>query len=322
MAGNKKGLYCGATYFINEPATTFPVVSIAASPALFFDPEYGLFVDGYAADNTMKKEGANFWTIKEAVVHTEFFESDGSSVFNSNTGLRLFGGMSRLFPQKSMSIFPHGPLTVTKKYIPIFGSDGQKKFKSLVLRNGGSDWGKAHFRDELMTSLTEGWNLDHQAYRPAHLYINGKYWGIYNIREKLNRYYLADHFSIDKDSVDLLEHYLIRKAGSTRHYRQLIDYIRQHNLRDNQHYARVGLMMDTDNFIDHQIAEIFFDNQDAGGNIKYWRQRPGSKWRWLLFDMDWGMEYTTTTLMPTTPSLSTQQPMVRNGLIRPGVLSS
>lgn len=290
VAGNKKGPYCGATYFINEPATTFPVVSIAASPALFFDPEYGLFVDGYAADNTMKKEGANFWTNKEAVVHTEFFESDGSSVFNSNTGLRLFGGMSRLFPQKSMSIFARDRYGDKKIHHPIFGSDGQKKFKSLVLRNGGSDWGKAHFRDELMTSLTEGWNLDHQAYRPAHLYINGKYWGIYNIREKLNRYYLADHFSIDKDSVDLLEHYLIRKAGSTRHYRQLIDYIRQHDLRDNQHYARVGLMMDTDNFIDHQIAEIFFDNQDAGGNIKYWRaQRPGSKWRWLLFDMDWGM---------------------------------
>lgn len=290
MAGRQKGEYYGATYFIREPATTFPVVSIAASASLFFDPEFGLFVEGFHADNTLKRDGANFWSNKEAVVHTEIFESDGSTVFNSNTGLRVFGGMSRLFPQKSMSLFTRDRYGDKKIHYPIFGPDAPKKFKSLVLRNGGSDWGKTHFRDELMTSLTEGWNLDHQAYRPAHVYINGKYWGIYNIREKLNRYYLADHFSVDKDSVDLLEHYFLRKAGSTRQYQKLIEYIRLHDLSDNTHYAQVGTMMDIENFIDHQVAEIFFDNQDAGGNIKYWRaQRPGSKWRWLLFDTDWGM---------------------------------
>ncbi len=290
IAGSKRGPDSGETYFIGEPYTQFPVISIAASSSLFFDPEHGLFVEGPHADNTLKKAGANFWNNKEAVVHIEIFESDGSSVFNSNTGLRLFGGMSRLFPQKSMSLTTRNRYGDKKVHHAIFGADEPKSFKSLVLRNGGSDWGKAHFRDELMTSLTEGWNLDHQAARAAHVYINGRYWGIYHIREKLNRYYLADHFDLDKDSVDLLEHYFIRKAGSTRHYRALIEYVRRHDLAQPLHYEQVAAMMETENFIDHQIAEIFFDNQDAGGNIKYWRpQRPGAKWRWLLFDTDWGM---------------------------------
>ena len=45
-----------------------------------------------------------------------------------------------------------------------------------------------------------------------------------------------------------------------------------------------------ESFIDFQIAQIFFDNRDAGGNIRYWRsQEPNSKWRWILYDMDWAM---------------------------------
>ena len=41
--------------------------------------------------------------------------------------------------------------------------------------------------------------------------------------------------------------------------------------------------------MDYKIAQIYFDNQDAGGNIKYWRpQTPSGRWRWVLYDTDWG----------------------------------
>ena len=47
--------------------------------------------------------------------------------------------------------------------------------------------------------------------------------------------------------------------------------------------------MDVDNFMNYQIAQIYFDNQDAGGNIKFWRpQTPEGRWRWILYDTDWG----------------------------------
>jgi hypothetical protein len=141
-----------------------------------------------------------------------------------------------------------------------------------------------------MTGLLEGWDLETQDYRPAHLYLNGKYWGIYNIREKVNRYFIAGHYdNVDKDSLDLIEHRITLKRGSTKHYRQMIRFISKNSMADPANYAFLQSLMDVQNFIDYQIAEIFFDNQDAGGNIKFWRpQTIDGKWRWILYDTDWG----------------------------------
>ncbi|MBP7185064.1 MAG: CotH kinase family protein, partial [Saprospiraceae bacterium] len=163
------------------------------------------------------------------------------------------------------------------------------KYKYLVLRNSGSDWGMSHFRDALMTGLVKNWDLDVQAYQPSRVYINGKYWGIYNLREKINSHYFQSHYGIDRDSIDILEHrYTVRK-GSTKYYNKLLNFLETHDLADAQNYKQVTAMMDVDNFMRHQIAQIYCDNQDAGGNIRYWRpRREGAKWRWVLFDTDYG----------------------------------
>ena len=46
---------------------------------------------------------------------------------------------------------------------------------------------------------------DGQAFRPSILFINGEYWGIHNIREKLNEHYIASHYKIDPNSVNLIK---------------------------------------------------------------------------------------------------------------------
>ena len=113
--------------------------------------------------------------------------------------------------------------------------------------------------------------------------------GVYNIREKVNRYFIEGHHELDKDSIDLIEHRAEVKRGSIRNYRSMINYIKKNGLKDPSHFAYLKSWMDVDNFMDYQIAQIYFDNQDAGGNIKFWRaQRPTGKWRWILYDTDWG----------------------------------
>lgn len=287
----KPGKLYAHTYFVREPETSFPVISLGIAPSLLFDPVKGLFMAGNRVENDdWKKPGANFWTRQEIPMHVEIFESGGRCVHNSLSGFRLFGGMSRLFPQKSMTIVARERYGEKKIDYPIFGEKGEKDFKFLVLRNSGSDWGKSHFRDALMTGLLDDWDMEKQDYRPAHVYINGKYWGIYNIREKINRYFIADHSKgVDKDSIDLLEHNMIRRRGSSSHYRRMLDFIGKNSLREPANYAYIQSQMDVDNFMNYQIAQIFFDNQDAGGNIKYWRPRtPDGRWRWVMFDTDWG----------------------------------
>jgi hypothetical protein len=87
----------------------------------------------------------------------EVFEDDQECVHNSPAGFRIFGGYSRVFPQKSFVLVSrkrYGSSQFDGKILP---KAQLKKHKYLVLRNGGSDWNGAHFRDELMSSLMDDW---------------------------------------------------------------------------------------------------------------------------------------------------------------------
>lgn len=285
-----KSLELVATYFVREPATQFATISLAIEPNLLFDPDKGLFMDGSnIIDSTWSKPGANFWSRDEFPMHLEIFENDKTCVFSSGAGFRVFGGFSRLFPQKSLTLIARESYGASRINYPIFGAQEKDKFKFLVLRNSGSDFGKSHFRDALMTSLVAHWDLETQAYRPSHVYINGDYWGIYNIREKINRYFIEAHSKTHKDSIDLMEHRDVLKVGSRLHYNHLLEFLERSPLSITSNYEYVKTLMDVDNFMDYQIAQIYFDNQDAGGNVKYWRPHtPDGRWRWILFDTDWG----------------------------------
>ncbi len=316
VSGERSYIF-SSTYFVNEPETNFPVVSISIAPGTLFDPVSGLFREGpNASDSSWMKPGANFWSRREVSANVEIFEGNGKSVWSNQSGMRIFGGVSRLFPQKSLAIVARERYGESRIKHPIFGKKGLKKFKYLVLRNSGSDFGKTHFRDGLMTHLVKDWDLDMQDYRPSHVYLNGEYWGIYNLREKINRYFIAGHHNVDRDSLDLIEHQITRQQGSTLHYRRMLGFMRTHDLANPANYARVNALMEVGNFMDYQIAQIFFDNQDAGGNIKFWRpQTETGRWRWILYDTDWGfgmndpkayrnnsLEFHTATDGPTWPN--------------------
>jgi CotH kinase protein/Lamin Tail Domain/Chitobiase/beta-hexosaminidase C-terminal domain len=278
------------TYLVDEPQHGMPVISVTMSPSTLFHPKYGIMMDGPYINETLEhKPGANYWTRKEYLCNVEVFEDDKACVHNGLAGFRIFGGYSRVFPQKSFV------LTSRKRYGShhfdgdILPNAGVKKLKYLVLRNGGSDWNGAHLRDELMSSLIADWGVEKQGYRPAVVYLNGKYWGIYHIREKINSRFLADHKQVEQDSLDLLEHQNTVRSGTVNQYQSLVRYIETHDLSEPAHYQKVASAIDVDNFIDYQIAQFYCVNNDAGGNIRYWRPHmSGGKWRWIFFDMDWG----------------------------------
>ncbi|MBK7873102.1 MAG: chitobiase/beta-hexosaminidase C-terminal domain-containing protein [Saprospiraceae bacterium] len=126
----KAGKLYAHTYFIKEPETNFPVVSIGITPRILFDPGKGMFMQGnQLVGDSWKMPGANFWTRQEVPIHVEIFESNGRCVYNSLSGFRLFGGMSRLFPQKSMTLVARERYGEKQFDYPIFGEKGEKDFK-------------------------------------------------------------------------------------------------------------------------------------------------------------------------------------------------
>ncbi|MEM9529237.1 MAG: CotH kinase family protein, partial [Bacteroidota bacterium] len=292
--GEPEGFPQGGTYLIDEPTTRLLTLNVAIDPWRLFDPVQGWYHAGPGADpGHWKQPGANWWTRRSHPAHVDLIETNGECVFSATMDYRMFGGMSRIHPQKSFSLSARKAYGQHKIKYRLFGPEGPKSFQFLVARNAGSDWNRSYLRDALLTGLLEdeSWDLDHQAARPVQVYLNGQYWGIFHLREKINPQFIADRHDIEeKDNIDLLEHQETVKHGTSGDYRKLVRFIETHDLSDPANYRRIQEWMDVDNYQRLQIAQTYFDNRDAGGNIRYWRDRtdPLSRWRWILYDVDQG----------------------------------
>lgn len=278
------------TYLISRPVT-LPVVSISTDPANFFDDELGIYVPGTSYDPNFPYFGANFWEDWERPVHVELYEPDGSLGFSAGAGAKIFGGWSRGNPQRSLALFARSRYGASRFAYRIFPEKRLRSFEAFVLRNSGNDWQVTHFRDALMTSLVDDLGIDRQAYRPAIVFIDGEYWGILNLREKINEHFIAaNHEGVEADRIDLLENDGVAIHGDADHYRAMIALVSGGDIQDPGVYAQIEGMVDIENFIDYQAAQIYFDNTDwPGNNVKFWRPRAeGGRWRWILFDTDFG----------------------------------
>ncbi|MGK0390693.1 MAG: hypothetical protein ACI94Y_003453 [Maribacter sp.] len=281
-----------STYFVNEPHTNWPVVSMTIAPEILFDSIGGLFELGVNNELTgLANYGANFWDRKEYFMNLEIFEADSTCVYRSPCGFRLFGGMSRTFPQKSIAVVSRLRYGDKRFKHQFFEGTKLRKFKYLIFRNAGSDWNRGHGRDVIIDNIVDDWNMDKQAHRPCHAYINGEYWGIYYIREKINTYFIASHHrGVHPDTIDLVEHRWALKKGRKEDYTKMLQFIEAADMSLEKNYNSLNRLMNIENYTDYKLLEIFIDNVDAGGNIKFWKADTydNGRWNWILYDTDWG----------------------------------
>ncbi len=279
------------TYFINE-TTDLPVFSLVTDPDNFFSDTSGIYVIGTnGIPGNCSSTPRNWNQDWERPVRLEFFESDKSLAFSVNAGVKIFGGCSRLYPQKSLGFYFRGQYGNSKLNYRLFDDAPIAEYNNFILRSSGQDWWRTMFRDAMAQTLIEqGMKLDYQNYRPSILFLNGQYWGIHNIREKINEHFLYYHHGIDKDNIDVVE---IGKGVSGNNgdlvaYNQMINFLSTKNMADPVNYDSIKSIVDIDEYIDYQVAQIYSANGDwPGSNMKLWRERkPGSKWRWIVYDLD------------------------------------
>lgn len=277
------------TYFINFNSN-LPVVSLSTDPENLFNEESGIYTLGDSAESSFPYFGANFWKDWEKPVHIDYFENDGSnSVFNVDAGAKIYGAWSRGYDQKSLAIYARGQYGYSSINYKLFKDLPYDEYQNFILRNSGNDWPATMFRDGLMTSLVTDIDLDKQAFKPAVLFINGVYWGIQNIREKVNEHFLAQHYNINADSVNILELRGNIVQGDSIDYMNLVSFIENNNLSVESNFDYVKSKIDINNFIRYFVSEIYFANTDwPSNNIKYWRPDSKGKWRWILYDTDFG----------------------------------
>ena len=283
-----------ATLIVNE-SFHLPVIALATDPYNLWDADYGIYAKGDNAQDKYPYKGANFWRECERPVHIEFFETDQSLAFTADAGVRIFGHSSVGAPFKPLAFYARKKYGVGSFKYQIFPQKGIAEFESFMLRNSGNDWNRTLFRDAFMHTLASEINLPGQAYRPAVVFLNGTYWGIQNLRERMNEHYVASNFHVDADNIDLTAwNYGFQVyAGDSLAFHELKTFVQQHDLADAENYHLAASKIHLDNYIDYFIMEIFCNNRDWPFNNQYmWRPRTtGGRWMWLLKDMDHGFGY-------------------------------
>ena len=318
------------TYFIDIPVN-LPVVSLVTDPANFFDDEIGIYVTGvngtggYCAGVVSNVNQA--W---ERPVNIEFYSLDGEQGLNQRAGVKIFGGCSRhRYPQKSLALFARSDYGDGSFSYPLFTEKDIDSFESFILRSSADDQVYTLFRDAAaQESLAGHMDADYQAYEPVVVYLNGVYWGIHNLREKLNEHYVAGNFGVDPEEVNLLSRDgsdWNTAHGSNVDYLSMLDFVTSHSMADPINFALVKDMMEVDQYIDYMIGHIYLAENDwPGNNIKFWKANSGeyNRWRWMNYDMDQSLMYyritenmidkCTTTTGPGWPNPEWSTRLFRN----------
>ena len=264
---------------------------LSTAPNNFFDEDTGIYVFGPNGTYSTNQPyfGANFWEDWERPIHFSFHENGTGNFSEFNAGVKIFGGWSRgQNGQRSLSLFARGQYGDSKFDHPFFNQLEYDNFEALVLRNSGQDWMRSSMKDIMLTSLMRGSGLDFQEHNPVATYLNGEYWGMYNLREKINEHMLASKHNIDADDITLLTNNAEEIEGSNEEYTQLIEYVTTSDLTIDSNFEYVNEQIDLTEYALYQASNIFFNNTDwPGNNIKFWKH-PAGKWRWIMYDTDFG----------------------------------
>ena len=312
------------SYFVDENIFhryTLPIISISTDPANFFDNRIGIYVAGVHYRNfrpgrpwhnpgNYTQRGINW----ERPVHVEFFEPGGVFGFSLNMGARIHGGITRSWPQKTLRLYARSsyqaPGMIEYPLFPGLTANGTgkplEKFKRILLRNAGNHWSVDYMADALMHELISHTRVDVQAYRPAVIFINGEYWGIQNIRERLDQHYLATNYELDPENVVITTHYDeldYGNPGDERDLHEIVAFVQKNNMTSQNNYDYIKTKIDIDNYVDYQVAQIFYSNTDwPGKNTAVWRYKTSKyepdapygldgRWRWMVYDTDFGFGY-------------------------------
>ncbi len=275
------------SYIINENHT-LPIVSVASDPKGLWSEEQGICFRGIADENGRYPKDANIWQNWERECSVQLF--DGIWGFKAYCGIKLFGQSNREYPKQSFQLKFRAKYGCPEIYCSLFADTPEiTRFNSLVLRSGSQDYRRSLIRDELATSLASDMDLLVQGYKACVLYVNGEYYGIYYIREKIDEKFIASHIGVSEESIDLLVGNGNVIYGSNDNWYSVLWYARNYDLSIPSNYNYLKKSVDVESFADFIIAEAFYGNRDSG-NIKFYRSgETDGKWRWILYDLDYAM---------------------------------
>ncbi|MDR1797163.1 MAG: CotH kinase family protein [Clostridiales Family XIII bacterium] len=295
-----------------------PVVSLSTDPANFFDEQTGIYM---AVNADMRGEA---W---ERPVHFEFFEGDGERAVSTDLGARIHGGYSRTIPQKSLRLYArerYAPGQDTLEYDLFAGAAVDESgaaidhFENFILRDTGNDWGGGMINDALLQRAAKDLNLTTQAARQCVCFLNGEFWGIYNIRQRYDEHYFGDRYGLNESLIAMCTYSYGTEVDAggvfaSSSFEKMHRYFTEHPASlfagdaidpdtGKSYFETASELVDTDNLIDMLVVQVCAGNRDwPANNYRMWRYLGApdpanpytdGRWRFMLADMDTIMDST------------------------------
>ncbi len=261
---------------------SLPSLSIAVASDAFFGEE------GIYRNFTERGREA------ELPIGLEFFDPGGvAGEFRTRGGLRIHGGQARFHKKKPLRLYFRSEYGDTALDFPLFAGSAVSSFKRLMLRPGGHDgfameWNSVdangfprfdqngepillgrndltdsatYTRDEFVRRSEIAMGLLAPRGRFVHVYINGRYWGLYNLHERADAEFYASHRGGQPDDWDVVGQNGLIEGGDGEAWGELLARSAG-GVASSDEYAAMSELLDLDGFIDSLVARIWSGDHD------------------------------------------------------------
>lgn len=301
------------------------VISIVTDPDNLLNHETGIHVLGKVYDEWAQTDdgkaiiaGQKWWDYEgnytqhgrewERASSIELFDKENTCTIAQDGGIRVRGGASRMYGQKSFNIYFRKDYTPDNKNLKYelfpdangYATDSPvNTYKSFMIRNGGNDTEYTKFQCSFIQSLLRDRAFITQQSRPAVMYLNGEYWGVYNLTEKYDDKDMEENFNIDGDNLVMIKEGEVDEGEDEdiALYEELLSYANE-DLTNDEKYEEFCTKVDIESMLDYYATEVYIANYDwPQKNFQLWRTREveegneyaDTKWRWMLFDTEYSM---------------------------------
>ena len=293
---------------IAEGLKQLPILSLVSDKDNFFshenDPERGgiyIFTGPPVGDNT-----GHGWTRAASV---ELMGGPQGHDLSVGCGVRLHGGHGRLAEKNPKHSFrlvfkeQYGPKTL--KY-PLYGAGEPSKFDQLVLRchfgNAWQHWSEGNRQKAQYTRDVWARRMQRRMGRTSvnalyvHLFLNGMYWGIYNVAERVDDQYGKNHLGGSKSDIDVIKieedggNHIEAAEGTLDAYELMTQTAAR--AADDAYYQQLDTLLDIGNFIDYMLINQYGGNTDWDHHNWYAIRRrgdesgPSTGFRFLCWDSE------------------------------------
>jgi hypothetical protein len=271
------------SYFPSTPNFNLPIVSIITDSVGFFDEEHGIYVWGDTTDiGNYNQTGAWF----ERISHLQFFDANGTFIKEMKMGGRIHGNGSRHSPQKSLRFYTRTGIDNQDFFLP-----NGVKTDVIMLRSGGHR-PDCIGRDYLGCKIVDEMEMDHADPYLHAVFINGEFWGLYDLRARIDADFIGTRYKIDNDYVGMIDDTYQLSDGylmNNSEYEDLTLYA-QANPMTAENYNYIADRLDISLFSDMYCTEVYIGNHDFPvNNVGAWKYNGWggqSKFKHYIFDLD------------------------------------